>query len=464
MTTLSKKFLFILVLSLFLSILLAYSFSYILYEKFYVDNIEEKLLKAGMALATDYNGGSVTDEFIDQVDWYNEKSDFEVFAVRNPRELAACIPFEVDYDTLIGSEQREKLIENKPVKSIGYVNRFDRKVISVIIPLVEKQRLQGIIYLYFPLADISELTSDLTIYWSVGSVIFLLVLSYFGTKWIRFITSPLQEMKKAAERMSEGDYSTRVQVATKDEIGQLASTFNEMAEAIDLEDERTREFLATVSHELRTPLSYIKGYGEAITTGMIKKEDEKRQYLQIIVRETNRMERIVNDLLDLVKMEKDSFSVSKFPLVLAETIHQTVEGLIPAANEKGIQVKTNLDYDVIINGDEGRIEQVVFNLMDNSLRYTESGGTITVNLIQQGEEAILQIKDTGIGIPSEDIGKLTERFYRVNKARTRSDGGTGLGLSIVDKIIKLHNGNLRIESELGVGTSITIDIPILQEF
>jgi len=461
--SLAKKLWLTLFITLLVSVGFAYALSYILYEKLYVGSVEKELLQAGKSLALDYDGGEMTDEFAKQVDWYNEKVKFEAFAVRNPRELAACIPFEIDYDTLIGPAEREQLLKNEPVKKVGYVARFDRKVISVIVPLLEEQRLQGIIYLYLPLENIEELTAGLTVYWGAGAALFLIVLLVIGTKWARYLTKPLEEMKLAAVKVSEGDFSTRVHVKTRDEIGQLAETFNHMAESIDKEDEKKKEFLATVSHELRTPLSYIKGYSEALSSGMVKDKKEQEQYFHIITRESKRMERLVNDLLELIKLESDSASLEKVPLPFAETIHQTLQKLKPAAQQKKVSLIESLDHDIIIEGDEGRLEQVIVNLVDNALRYTDEGGQIQVRLFVNSQQAIMEVKDTGIGIPAEDLKKITQRFYRVNKARTRSDGGTGLGLSIVENIIKGHHGRFHIASEYGKGTTVTIKLPLLIE-
>ncbi|WP_203364155.1 HAMP domain-containing sensor histidine kinase [Bacillus sp. REN10] len=461
--SLAKKLWLTLLMTLLLSIGFAYALSYTLYQKLYVDSVEKEMLQVGKSLALDYDGGEMTDEFIEQIDWYNEKVKFEVFAVRNPRELAACVPFEVDYDTLIGPAEREQLLKNEPVQKVGYMARFDRKIISVVVPLLEEQRLQGIIYLYLPLENMEELTADLTIYWSVGAAVFFIVLLVIGTKWARYLTRPLEEMKQAAVQLSEGDFSTRVNVQTKDEIGQLAETFNHMAESIDKEDEKKREFLATVSHELRTPLSYIKGYSEALSSGIVKGEAEEQQYVDIITREAKRMERLVNDLLELIKLEGDSAAIEKVPLPLAETIHQTLQKLMPAARQKKVHLQEELDHDIIIEGDEDRLEQVIVNLVDNALRYTEADGLITIHLFERAGKAVVECKDSGIGIPPEDLQKITERFYRVNKARTRADGGTGLGLSIVENIVKGHQGRLTITSKYGQGTTVTIEFPLLEE-
>jgi signal transduction histidine kinase len=426
-----------------------------------VDIVEESLIEEGNRLASDYAGGPLTAELKEKVAWYNEKSESEVFLVSNPKELSACLPYAIDYETLIGKEEREQLLQGEPVIKSGYEERFDRKILSAAIPLLDNSRLEGIIYLYVPLAKISELTVDFSFLWLVGGVAFIIIAAFLGFKMLHKLTRPIEAMKEAAEKVSRGDYSARVDIQSKDEIGQLARTFNHMSESIQREDEKKREFLADVSHELRTPISYIKGYSEALETGMIKNSEEQGMYLRLINREAGRMVKIVADLLDLSRLDADEYSLVKSPLVLAQLIEDFILKYDSSLNEKNISLQLDLDPDIIINGDEGRLEQIFQNIIDNAIRYTESGGEILVRLSKHPYGSIVEIQDTGIGIPEDDIEKLTNRFYRVNKARTRTDGGTGLGLAIVNKLVKLHEGKLEIQSTLGEGTNVKVYFPVL---
>lgn len=461
--SLSKKLSLFLFVAFIAAILYTYLFSNVLYERLYVKSVEEEMLETGKSLSVDYTGGPVSNAFVDQIAWYNERSKFEIFAVRNPRELSMCIPFELDYDALIGGEDRTRLLGGEVIFKKGYEERFDRDVISVIVPLLHEKRLEGIIYLYYPLAKLADLTFKYTMYWLLGTGIFLILALSIGTKWLQHMVAPLYDMKSAAEQLSDGNLSIRVKTVKDDEIGQLGKTFNEMAESIQKEDEQRKEFLANVSHELRTPLSYIKGYTEAIQMGMIT-EEETGKYHQIILRESKRMERLVNDLLDLAKLDANEFSLTKMPLPLAQTIEETVAQIQPRLKDKNIRLLTALDYDVIVEADEGRLDQLFMNILDNAIRYTPFDGKIQVTLEKNGDGfCSICIEDNGPGIPKADLKHITERFYRVNKARTRKEGGTGLGLSIVERLTKLHGGMLKVDSEYGKGTKITIYLPLLQE-
>ncbi|SHQ81317.1 two-component system response phosphate sensor kinase, PhoR [Mycobacteroides abscessus subsp. abscessus] len=458
--TLSKKLWVFVTTTIIITIGFSFLLSHYFYEKLYVENVRRGLLEEGTKLSTEYEGGPLSSELIEKVEWYNTKNESEVFIVSNPRELSACLPFEIDYDSIIGPEERDQLLNGQSVEKMGYEERFDRDVMAVIVPLIDSNRLEGIIYLYVPLAKISELTNDFSLIGLVVGVLFVILAVYVGTIFVKKMTKPLEIMKQAAEKVTAGDYSARVPVFSKDEIGQLGTAFNLMSVSIQKEDERKKEFLEDVSHELRTPISYVKGYSEALKAGLAKTSQDQVRYLALIHREAKRMERLVGDLLDLSRLDAEDFRLEMCPLPLAQLVEDCLEKYRPSLQQKGLLLNTELDPDIIVNADEGRIEQVIQNIVDNAINYTERG-RITVLLSKHEKGCILSIKDTGIGIPMEDIQRVTQRFFRVNKARTRSDGGTGLGLAISNKLIKLHGGELEIKSNLGKGTCISIILPVI---
>lgn len=459
--TLTVKIWLAITASILITVVFSFMLSNLFYQKLYVENVEDALLAEGNRLALDYEGGPLSDEIRKNVEWYNSKNESEVFVVSNPRELSACLPFEIDYETLIQPQEREQLLNGEAIKKMGYEERFDREIMAVIIPLLDQNRLEGIIYLYVPLAKISELTKDFTYLWYIAGLLFMVISFYIGTILVRKLTKPLKQMTDAANRVSQGDYSARVFIHSADEVGQLASAFNHMSSSIQKEDERRKQFLANVSHELRTPLSYVKGYSEALLSGIAKSKEDKEKYMSIIARESKRMDRLVGDLLDLSRLEADEFKLEKIPLPFAQLVEDSTQKYNITMNEKGLKLSYDLDPDIIILGDEGRIEQVIQNIMDNALRYTEKGGiSITLKKFRGG--CSLSIEDTGTGIPKEDLDHITDRFYRVNKARTRANGGTGLGLAISKKIITLHGGSLNIESDWGKGTKVEVILPIVQ--
>ncbi len=461
MRTFSGKIWALIVGFLLITITFMYVFTDFLYEQLYVEDTEKSMIEFGERLATKYKGGAVSDELIAEIEEHNNYGVFNVIAVRNPRELSACVPFDIDYQTLIGPDERSQLLDGNPVMKIGYEERFERQIISVILPFTDENRLEGILYLYYPLAKISELASKEVVLLIAGVVLFSIMIGYLVFRGLRRIMSPLRELQEAVHRMSTGDYRARVAVSSKDEVGQLSEAFNQMAEAIQQEDEERKAFLATVSHELRTPISYVKGYSESIQNGFMEGE-QRDEAIGLIAREANRMERLTNELLQLVHIDTDKAD-EMYPIALAETLRDSVALVKAKAVEKEIGILLKVDEDIIIEADEEKIRQIFINLLENAIRYSNKGTSISLTSMIEEQSAIIQVKDKGIGIPKEDLPRILERFYRVNKARSRADGGSGLGLSIVDQLVKQHQGTLHIDSELEIGTTVTVRLPLMEE-
>jgi signal transduction histidine kinase len=194
--------------------------------------------------------------------------------------------------------------------------------------------------------------------------------------------------------------------------------------------------------------------------GVVTEEAQQKKYLRLIHREAGRLQRLVHDLLDLAQLEGDSYPLNLMPLSLAQLVEDTMGKYEPFLQEKKIRLILDLDFEVIVFGDEDRLEQVITNIVDNALRYSHENGELKVALTQKNNACTLTISDTGEGIPPEELQRLGERFYRVDKSRTRKKGGSGLGLSIVKQIIFLHKGTMQIDSVLGKGTEVSVTLPL----
>lgn len=441
----------------------SYGMTQYLYKKIYVEDVEESLIQEGLRLADEYKGGELTNELKEKVSWYNEISESEVILVNDPKELSACLPFEVTHEALIGAKERELLINGDIITKIGYEKQFDRNIMGVIVPLLDEKRLKGILYLYIPLASVQEVFKEANLIITIVSLAVGASAILFGQRIVKKLTTPINEMERVAYQMSKGNFSEKVNVQSNDEIGRLGVAFNQMSEALKEEDERRKEFLGNVSHELRTPISYIKGYSEAILDGTVSNQEDAEKYLRLIHREAGRMQRLVRDLLDLAQLEGKSLPMDLQPLALAQLIEEALAKFEPFLQEKKLSFKKNLDPDIIIMGDQDRIEQVIQNIVENAIRYSPEHGEISVSLIKsKGDTCTIAIQDKGIGIPKKDLHRIGERFFRIDKARTRQHGGTGLGIAIVQKIVQLHKGDFSIESEEGKGTTVYIKLPVVK--
>lgn len=232
--------------------------------------------------------------------------------------------------------------------------------------------------------------------------------------------------------------------------------------------ERMRsEFVANVSHELKTPLAAVKGFAETLLGGV---EDEKtsRSFLQIIYDESERLNRLIRDILELSKIESKRIAMEYSPIHLFPFFQSLVEFMQPEANKKRIILNMEVPEELFLEGDEDKLRQIFTNLLSNAINYTQEGGRVQLivrdmHVNEHGDTVQFIVRDSGLGIPKKDLPRIFERFYRVNKSRSRSSGGTGLGLSIVKHLVDLHHGTIKVESELGLGSSFIIEMPLLQE-
>ncbi|ENQ3104876.1 HAMP domain-containing protein [Bacillus sp. 491mf] len=430
------------------------------YEKLYVQNIEDTLKAEGNRLVAQYRAGEPVGVFEEKVKSFDKIASADVLFVDNPRDLSACLPFDVHYNSIISENDRQTLLEGKTITKMGYEEHFQRNIMGIVIPVLDNKKLVGIVYSYIPLKSIKDLIYEMGLILAPLAFVMIVLTVWIGRKIVIAITKPLSQMENVANRMAKGDFSQRITISSEDEIGRLGKAFNKMASALEEEDVQRKEFLANVSHELRTPLSYIKGYSEAIIDGVAKGEQQLK-FTGLVHKEAGRMQRLVHDLLDLAQLEGERFPLKKQPIVFTQLIEDVLETYELQVTEKQITLQTTLDPDIIVNIDEDRMQQVLHNIIDNALRYTGENGTIHVQLEQQAGQCTLQIKDNGIGIGAEHLEKLGERFYRVDKARSRQNGGTGLGLAIVKQIVHIHDGTWQIESEEGKGTTILIQLPVI---
>ncbi|MCM3629044.1 ATP-binding protein [Paenibacillus glycanilyticus] len=229
--------------------------------------------------------------------------------------------------------------------------------------------------------------------------------------------------------------------------------------------ERMRsEFVANVSHELKTPIAAVKGFAETLLGGAVNDEETARSFLQIIFDESDRLNRLIGDILALSKIESKRVPLYFSPVELDSFMTKTVTMMETEAARKSIMLDLQMENGLYVEADEDRLRQIMMNVIANGINYTPEGGKVSVNIKSIDEDHIrILISDTGIGIPKKDLPRIFERFYRVDKARSRSSGGTGLGLSIVKHLVELHKGTISVTSEVGMGSTFVIELPVLQQ-
>jgi heavy metal sensor kinase len=269
---------------------------------------------------------------------------------------------------------------------------------------------------------------------------------------------PVDKIAQTAQEIEESDLSRRINVSTKDELGRLAATLNEMIGRLEKAFQRQKQFTSDASHELRTPLAVI----EAESTLALEKERSSSDYqesLEIISQESKQMSSLIDKLLTLARADagKEQWNFAEVDLSkLITNLSTDVEIL---CQEKGLSFQLGQTQDLVVKGDEARLRELFMNLLDNAIRYTPAPGTVSVSFRREGQMAVVAIMDTGIGIPAEDIPFIFERFYRVGKSRSRTEGGSGLGLAICQHIAEVHGGKIEVESQVGAGSTFSVWLP-----
>jgi len=272
------------------------------------------------------------------------------------------------------------------------------------------------------------------------------------------ILRPVVALTDAARKMEKGDLTQRVQVTTHDEIGQLAHAFNSMADGLQRLETLRSNMVSDVAHELRTPLSNIRGYLEAIRDGVA---EPSPPVIDTIFEEAIALNRLIDDLQELSLAEAGQMRLDTRPMSLAEVAGPAVQLVQPQAEAAGLVVSLGIPADLpAVQADPGRVAQILRNLLANALAYTPRGGHIEVLARAAGSEVEVSVRDNGVGIAPEHLSLVFERFYRVDRSRTRSTGGAGLGLSIVKHWVEAHGGRIWVESTLGQGSTFRFTLPI----
>jgi len=276
----------------------------------------------------------------------------------------------------------------------------------------------------------------------------------------RSVTHPVQAMSSAAERIAAGHYDERVPVSGEDELSQLAGRFNQMAQNLADVESMRRLLIADVSHELRTPLTAIQGSVEGLMDGVLPASDETYEQIHA---EARRLNRLVDDLQELSRVEAHAYELRLEPVELAPLMQTVIKRLGPAAASKNISLTSQLAGTLPkVRGDADRLVQVLSNLVNNALQYTPEGGSVTISAREVAREVQVSVRDSGVGIGAEHLGHVFDRFYRVDKSRSRqAGGGSGIGLTIARLLVEAHGGRIWAESEgEGKGSVFAFTVPI----
>ena len=324
-----------------------------------------------------------------------------------------------------------------------------------------QRNFQNIAYLYLllPLSEIEQRKADIIdIFFVLLLAIFFFSLSIFGV-FYTFVYRPLRKITAGAVRYAGGEYQHRITVSGQDEMGYLADTLNYMAEEIQKSDDYQRQFIANVSHDFRSPLTSIKGYLEAMLDGTIPRDMEEK-YLERLIAETDRLSKLTQSMLSLNKLDEEGM-LNRSNFDINRMIRQVCSSFEMQCAKKSLQFSLIFaEKKEMVYGDYPKIQQVLYNLIDNAVKFSKEGTEICIRTEKKGTKVFTSIKDQGIGIPKKDTQKIWERFYKTDLSRGKDKRGTGLGLSIVKGIISAHKEHIDCISTEGVGTEFSFTLPI----
>lgn len=339
-----------------------------------------------------------------------------------------------------------------------YHGYFDEDVITVMSPVTEGFFTKGYLLIHSPAENIDLRCRAvmLPVYISLGVIYLLSFIFLLGVHFI--VYRPVKKISEAARQYALGNLDYEIPVTAHDEVGYLSASLNYMAAQLKDMDDYQKKIVANVSHDFRSPLTSIKGYVEAMADGTIPPEIYGK-YLNIILFETERLTDLTSDLLTLNEFDTKELLLSKAEFDIQDVIKKTAASFEAVCTPKHISIELLLMPGTVrVYADRRKIQQVLYNLIDNAVKFSENGSSVTVEVTLKNEKAFISVKDHGVGIPKKDLNKIWERFYKSDLSRGKDKKGTGLGLSIVKEVIQAHNENINVISTEGVGTEFIFSL------
>ena len=341
-----------------------------------------------------------------------------------------------------------------------FFDMFDKQYLSVIAPITSDFKVKGYVVIHYAISEIDRMSNRLTgIFMITFGILFLLslIILIFFTE---IVYVPLRKITHATEQYASGNMHYEFQVDSDDEIGYLAACLNYMASEIARAEDTQKKFVANVSHDFRSPLTSIKGYLEAMLDGTIPPEMYEK-YLGIVLNETERLTKLTNSLLTLNNLNTKGMLLEKTDFDINNVIRNIAASFEGSCLKKKIAIEVILTgEEMYVNADMEKIKQVIYNLLDNAIKFSHHDSVITIETTEKKNKIFVSVKDNGIGIPKDDLKLIFERFYKSDLSRGKDKKGTGLGLSIVKEIINSHNENINVISTEGVGTEFVFSLPM----
>ncbi|TJX13871.1 HAMP domain-containing histidine kinase [Tissierella creatinini] len=427
---------------------------------YYYQNVED-ILTNQIEFSTNFysryfSSSSLEDIIIDDVDvfWQHTTAQVQILNLEGDLLMDSL---GVSKDEVVLTNDITDAIENGKGVWNGAVSYDTHPVMAVSVPLKYQGSPIGIIRFISSLKETNSIIGEITEFLLWMGLLVILFSGIVSLFLANSIVRPLKNVTDVAEKLADGQFKVRSEVKINDEIGRLSQALNYMADEILRKEQLKNDFISNVSHELRTPLTSIKGWAITLGTDEIPDKDLLKDGLDIIQKESDRLSQMVEELLDFSRFTSGRISLEKEEFDIKSTLEMISKQLEPRAKNSNINFTTNIDKSLEkIMGDENRIKQVLINILDNAFKFTDEGGKVEFSAIKIENDLLIEISDSGAGISETDLPYVTEKFYKGKNSKSHS----GIGLSISDEIVKLHGGNLTIQSEEGKGTRVVVRIPL----
>ncbi|MBQ3559920.1 MAG: HAMP domain-containing protein [Agathobacter sp.] len=344
-----------------------------------------------------------------------------------------------------------------------FYDSFQEDTLTVFSTITNNYKVQGYVLIHKPMTDVLAQSTGIVDIAFLSVTIVLICAAILLVVFNFIVYKPIQKITNAAEQYARGDFSKKIAIDSNDEIGYLANTLNYMATELDTFEEEQRKFISNISHDFRSPLTSIKGYIEAMIDGTIPVEMQEK-YLNIILFETERLNKLTQNILDLNQFGNRGMSLDITEFDINQMIRTTTMTFEGVCNKKGLSFDLLLTgSELFVKGDMGKIQQVLYNLIDNATKFSNNNSAIIIETNIRNEKVLISVKDKGIGIPSDSVKKVWERFYKTDQSRGKDKKGSGLGLAIVKEIVQAHNENINVISTEGVGTEFIFTLPLSEK-
>ncbi|MCR5600466.1 MAG: HAMP domain-containing histidine kinase [Ruminococcus sp.] len=390
---------------------------------------------------------------------FNEKDKIELMAINSKgRVVLTSSGFSPDEDVPMPDyEEAMEQNEGYDVRKIG----GGEKIMAVSVPISSMSNEYSAVRMVTSLTEIDNTIKGYTAAVTLVCVIIILIIVITGLYFAGSIVRPIRQISGIAHKFAMGDFSTRIDSESDDEIGELCTAINNMADELSTAEAMKNEFISSVSHELRTPLTAIKGWAETLMIDGGGSPDTMKKGVGVIVNETERLSQMVEELLDFSRMQNGHFTLQNANMdILAELGDAVLIYSDKARREEKAIIYNEPEMLPFVYGDKNRIRQVFINVIDNAVKYSSAGDTVTIKAYENGESVVITVKDTGCGIKQSDLSKVKTKFYKANHTRR----GSGIGLAVADEIISMHGGTMEITSEgEGMGTTVIITLPAVKQ-